>query len=145
MPLLEHIYRPLTRLKPEHDLGHPVAYLVLVPTGSSPSVYQSLFSKIIERLGGSPERDLHFLQVEGNAAFQYSSLVEGYQFNILILCGLHASNAGLQSSLPLHTPARLGNRHIIRTESPENLEKATVEVKTAFWNCLRSIPTPNQA
>lgn len=139
MSLLSHVYRPLTSLIPATDPGHEVKFLVLVSSGSAPTTYKTLFSKILERLGCHPELDIHFLELGETTTCNYLSLLESYRFQSLILCGLSASSIGLQSSLPLHVPVRLNGIYLIRTDAPENLEKASVEVKTAFWNGLKSM------
>lgn len=144
MLLLNHIYRPLTNLIVEDNPRHHVDYLVVVPSGSSAQVYQNLFRKIVERLGGKPDNDLHFLAVNENESFSFGSLVRSNPFKVLILCGLSARSVGLQAGLGLHFPVRLAGRYILRTEAPESLEKASVDVKTAFWNCLRNIPQTSE-
>lgn len=145
MPLLDHIYRPLTNLISKSKPRQPVDYLVLVPSTSSESVYMSLFGKIIEKLGGYPDKDLFFLKVNVDAPFSFKSLAESYTCNVMILCGITAESIGLQSGLGIHVLVRMDGLFLLRTETPEILEKSSVDIKTLFWNCMRSIPRPTNA
>lgn len=136
--IIDTVYAPLCRnISPDRTVEE-VKVLIIVPGQSDMVESTDLFDKMFGHLQKRMAQEARIIPWQEEGISPFSDLAAHIPFRMLILCGVTAREVGLQSNLPLHTPVRLHNAWIMRTEAPGKLATASKDQKAEFWKAFKS-------